>query len=513
MRIIKYNILLLILILAGACENWLDVNEDPNNPSEMDYEMVLSSGITSVTYVLGGKYQILGALWSQHWTQSMGASQYAGIDSYDINSSTYDDRQWGELYSGCLEALEYVRRESSKEGSWNHYLVATVMQAFTFQILVDLYDEIPFSEALQGEDLQLEPHYEKGQDIYDSLIARIDYALSKDFEDDELKELGEEDIIFDGDIDQWIAFANTLKLKIYLRQSEVRPEVAQAGIQAMYDEEVDFLTTDAAFIHFQDESGRRNPLYETEEIVLGSNPNLVLSKTLHSYLEENNDFDRLDYMFYTPDNGGSHYSLVQGNYNDPEEPAGTNSASYSKPIFIPTYPVYLMSLTEADFLQAEAMMRYGVGTYDDAKELYEEGFTDAYVRVLSISSLSMSQIVRDAETFLHTGNYAFPSEGSPVEDFVEVIIMQKWVSLAGIQSLETFFEHNRTGYPKMSDVLSDDDSYEPGEFTVSVNNVTSGQMPKRLIWPESEYQGNRNTPDKKEVWEKVWWDTKTETSE
>jgi hypothetical protein len=508
----KYIILSLSVLLLGGCQKWLDVNEDPNNPSEIDYEMVLPSGITSVVYVMGGKFQILGALWSEHWTQSPGASQYAGIDAYDINSSNFDDRQWGELYAGCLEATEYVRNEAAKEGSWNYYLAATVIQAYTFQILVDLYDKIPFSQALQGEDLLLEPVYENGQDIYDSLIARIDYALSKDIEDEDLKEFtADQDIIFNGDIDNWVRFANSLKLKIYLRQSEARPDVAAAGIQAMYDEEVDFLNTDAAFIYFSDESGRRNPLYETEEVVLGGNPNLILSKTLHTYLQENNDFDRLDNMFYTPDNGGPHKSLVQGNYNDPEEPAGTNSASYSKPVFLPTFPVYLMSLTESDFLQAEAMMRYGVGTYKEAKDLYDEGFTDAYVRVVSIGSTSMSQILRDAEAYLQSGEYAFPSEGSPLEKYIETIAMQKWVSLAGIQSLETFFEHNRTGYPKVSNVLSDDDNYEPGELTISVNNVTSGRLPKRLIWPESEYQGNRNTPEKKEVWEKVWWDVKPDT--
>ncbi len=511
MRKLKYIVVFIIPLFLG-CENYLDVNEDPNNPSDIDYEMVLPSGITSITYVMGGKFQILGALWSQHWTQSLGASQYAGIDAYDINSSNFDDRQWGEIYAGCLKATEYVRLESAREGSWNHYLVATVVQAYAFQVLVDLYDQIPFSEALQGEDLVLEPHYENGQDIYDSLIARIDVALAKDFDDEEMKELtANEDIIFNGDTDDWIRFANSLKLKIYLRQSESHPDVAAAGIQAMYDEEVDFLNKDAAFIYFLDETGRRNPLYETEEIVFGGNPNLVLSKTLHTYLQENNDFDRLDNMFYTPDNGGPHYSLVQGNYNDPDEPAGTNSASYSKPVFLPSAPVYLMSLTESNFLQAEAMMRYDVGSYDEARDLYEEGFIDAYIRVVSIGSTSMSQILRDAESFLQSGTYAFPSEGSSLEDFIEVIIMQKWVSLAGIQSLETFFEQNRTGYPGVSDVLSDDDNYESGELTVSVNNVTSGRMPKRLIWPESEYQGNSNTPGKKEVWEKIWWDTKPDT--
>ena len=504
-----YGILLSILLLGlASCEEWLDVNQNPNNPAEVDFQLVLPSGITSVMYVMGGRYQVLGALWSQHWTQSLGASQYSGIDAYDINSSSFDDSQFGELYTGALKAFEYVRNESALAQEWNYYLIATVMQAYTFQVLADLYDEIPFSEALAGETGQLTPHYEKGMDIYDSLIVRLNNALAKDFDADELENPENNDVIFDGDMDHWIEFANTLKLKIYLRQSEARPVVAQAGIEQLYEVEAEFLSQDAKFVHFLDQSGQRNPLYETEISVLGGNPNLILSKTLHSFLEDNSDYYRLDYMYYTPDAGGGHKSLIQGNYNDPEEPAGTNSSGYSKPILLAAAPVYLMSYTEACFLQAEAISRYGVAGYTDAKEKYDEGLTDAYLRVLAIASgLSMDDKLDLIEGYLNN-QYKFTTEGSPVEEFVKTIITQKWVSLAGIQSLETFFEHNRTHYPGESELLPDNEDYEPGEFTVSVNNVTSGRFPKRLIFPESEISGNPNTPEFRPVWEKIWWDAK-----
>jgi hypothetical protein len=512
MWIRKYIVSLFIFLLCLSCEDWLDVNHDPNNPSEeqVNYESLLSSGISSIAYVVGGRYQVLGALWSQHWTQSLGATQYAGIDAYDINSSSFDDRQFGELYSGALKSLEYVKLESEKEQEWNYFLIATVLQAYTFQILADLYDEIPFSDALQGETGNHTPVYEKGQDVYDSLIVRIDNALSKDLDKNGLKDPGISDLIFSGDMDKWIEFANTLKLKIYLRQSEARPSIAQHGIELLFENEVDFLSADASMNYFEDISGSRNPLYETEISVLGGNPNLILSRTLHSFLQANGDFDRLDRMFYTPDNGGPHKSLVQGNYNDPEEPAGTNSSSYSKPILFAVSPVYLMSSSEVGFMKAEAVLRYNVGSYSDAKENYDQAIIDAFDRVLSIDPfLSDEDIIERAETFVN-GLYRLPAEGSSIENYVEAIILQKWVALAGIQSLETFFEQNRTGYPQISDVLPDENDYEPGYLTISVNNVTSGRFPKRLIFPESEVSGNPNTPEAKPVWEKIWWDTENE---
>ncbi len=492
----------IMMIMMISCESWLDVNDDPNSPSEVSIELVLPTGISSVAWVVGGRYQVLGALWSQHWTQSLGASQYSSIDSYDIISSDFDDREFGELYSGALNDLEFVRKEALKQESWNYFLIATVMQAYTFQILADLYGEIPFSEALKGQDDNITPVYEDGQAVYDSLISRLDYALTRDFEKEDLPEPGKEDIIFDGDMDQWIAFANTLKLKIFIRQSEARPEVARKGVEMLYaDEDIEFLETYAVMTNFIDEAGKRNPLYATEIIFLGDNPNLVISNTLLSFMTENGDLDRLDAMFNFPDAGGGHKGLVQGNYNDPDEPAGTNSNSYSKPVFDPNYPVFLMMLSESLLLQAEAIIRYDVDSYSEAKKKYNDAI-EASFYLYGFSN---------AENFYGPGQiYAFPAEGSPPERFIEAIIVQKWICLANFQSLETFFEHNRTHYPKESPVPGDDQDYEAGEFTVSVNNVTSGRFPRRLLFPESEYARNPNTPPRKEVWEKIWWDVKEE---
>jgi hypothetical protein len=497
----------MVIFLAGflfvSCEDWLDVNEDPDAPTTVDYEYLLPAGISSVAYVVGGRYQVLGALWSQHWTQSPGASQYSGIDSYDINSSSFDTYQFGELYSGALQNLEYVRNGSLAEGEANYYLIATVMQGYIYQLLVDLYNQIPFSEALLGDIGIVEPKYEMGEDIYDSLIARLDEALSLDFSQDDLKDPAENDLLFNGAIDSWIAFANTLKLRLYLRQSEYNSTKAQLGIEAMYNAEVSFLDSDVLLDNvFSNEYGKRNPLYDTEYYILGGNPNLILSNTLYSFLIDNDDTDRLGALFNIPDDGGEHKALIQGDYYAPDEASGITSSSYSKPVMNATDPVYLLSRMESNLLQAEAIVRYNVADYSTAKELYDKAILLSYERILSDDS---DDIYYHAQQFIN-GVYAFPSEGSSVESFRKSIATQKWLCLSGIQNLEVFFEINRTGYPVKSTVPGDDSNYEPGELTVSVNNVTSGKFPKRLVFPESEYASNRNTPAKKEVWENVWWD-------
>lgn len=490
---------LIICILLASCENWLDINQDPDSPQEVGYEELLPAGISSIAYVMGGRYQVLGALWSQHWTQSPGASQYSGLDSYDINSSTFDQNQFGELYSGALQNLERVRLESFVEGEYNYYLISTVVQCYIYQVLADLYDQVPFSEALKGDEGITEPVYESGEDIYDSLIARIDFALALDFNKEGLIDPEEKDLVFGGDIEKWKDFANTLKLRLFIRQSGVGPSKAQQGIEAMYDAGCGFLENDATLDIFTDESGRRNPLYDTEYFTFGKNPNLILSQTLYGFLNKNRDFQRLNSLFNNPANGGGHKALAQGNYYAPDEAAGINSSSYSKPVMEPSAPVFLMSAAESYLLQAEAIIRYKVDDYGRAKDLYEQAVIESYARVLITDAEAHAEI-------FYNGAYAFPAEGSMPDSFIESIATQKWLSLSGIQNLETFFELNRTGYPKISDVPADDPAYKVGELTVSVNNVTSGKFPKRLVFPESEYANNRNTPAFKEVWQNVWWD-------
>lgn len=499
---IRNIIWLFIICICSACESWLDVNDSPNTPNEVAYQELLAPGISSVAYVMGGRYQVLGALWSQHWTQSPGASQYKGVDSYDINSSSFN-RQFNELYSGALMNLEEVKLKARTDKQWKYAFIAEIMQVYTFQVLADLYNQIPFSQALKSEDGAIEPIWEEGKDIYDSLITRIDSALKYDFEAEDLEDPEVKDFIFSGDIDSWIQFANTLKLKIYLRQSKVNHSKAKAGIEKLYADEVEFLELDARMDQFQNESGSRNPIYETEMISFGNNPNLIMSRTIHSYLEEFGDYNRLDALFNTPSSGNSHKSLPQGDYNPSDEPSGISSSSYSKPAFYINTPVFLMSYMESLFLQAEAIIRYGVEDYEEAKEKYEEAITNSYAYLLNTSP----EVIKGYAALFYNGDYQFPAIGSELEKYIEAITVQKWVALAGIQSLETFFEHNRTGYPAVSEYEADEENYEAGKFTVSVNNVTSGRLPKRLIFPETEYAANTKTPEKRDVWEPVWWDS------
>ncbi len=486
-KISKYFLVSILVIALGACEEYLDINTDPNNPSDAPVEAVFPAAVASSAGQVGGYYQILGGLWSQYWTQSNAANQYKRYDGFNIVASDLDFI-FTELFSGALNDYQRVLEKAEEEESWNFYLMATVMQAYVFQVLADLYDQVPYTEALKGDEGLLNPNYLGGQEIYDDLIARIDMALGNDLDAQEIK--GSADFLFSGNMTAWKQFANTLKLKMYMRQCYARPTVAEDGITDLMADPAGFLTRDAAMTQFIDEPSRSNPLYESDQRQLNTNTNLRASHTFMSWLESNAD-PRIDALFHLPVTG-THEALLQGNYEVPS--TEIDPTSISRALIKPTDPVYFISTAESYFLQAEAELRYG--TPGNVKSLYDAGVMAGFAR-----------LGFDGSSFIVSGGaYEFPSSGD-FETRLKAIMIQKWAALAGAQNLEMFYELNRTGYPEQSDVTGDVPSYVPGTLTDPVNSVLpAGQRPKRLLFPDVEKQRNDNIPDQVPITTEVWWD-------
>jgi hypothetical protein len=489
-KLINIGLVFSLLLYASSCgDDFLDVNVDPNNPSDAPVNLVFPAAVGSTASVVGGWYAILGGLWSQHWTQNNTSNQYKDFDSYNIQPTDLDF-SFQETYSGALNDYNFVRKKAMATQDWNFYLMATIMQAYTFQNLVDLYDQIPFNNALQGNEGNINPTYLAGEAVYDSLIVRIDEALAKDLTVRTSTDPGNADIVFQGDMEQWVRFANTLKLKIYLRQVYARPQVAEAGIKALYTSGAEFLTEAAAVGIFQDQPSKSNPLFESDQRQLNTTNNLKASTTLFSFLQTRND-PRLDAYFIAPATG--HKSLDQGNFEAPTSVIPANTLSGVR--INATDPVYFISTAESYFLQAEAVLR-GWGT-GDAKALYDSGVAAAF-----------EQEGLNGTTFYGAGGaYEFPVAGNQ-EQKLEAIIVQKWVALAGtFQGIESFFEQNRTGYPRISPVPASNAAYIPGQLTYSVEGVTPGQQfPRRLLFTDTERSRNPNTPAQVPITEAVWWD-------
>lgn len=470
-------------MLLACSDADFDINRDPDNlaAGSVSLKAELPAGIVGVGAAENAYYALIGGFWAQYFTQGNSSNQYKNIDDYSIGTADYN-AAWAAMYDG-LGDLRNVKRLAEEQENWNYYLIATTLEVQASQVIADFYDQIPYSEANNIAFLQ--PAFEDGSAIYDLMEADLKDALSKDLS----ASLGDipqnDDFVFAGDMDKWTAFANSQLLKIYLRQTEARPEVAQAGITALITSGAAFLNDDAAITQFENAPDRSNPLYETDRRQLNTQINIRISKTIYSYLEANGD-PRLTDLYDTSYNTGG--PMNQGDFN-----SNAAQTSFAVVKLNATDPVYFMSKEESLFLQAEALERYASGA--GAKTAYDAAVT----AMLAKGGHTATDLIAAG------GAYAYPSTGN-FQAKLKAIIMQKWTSFFPGNGYEGFFEQNRTGYPEISDVAQTSDAYVPGEFAYSINGITGGQFPKRLAFPQTVLTRNTNAPGLVPVTTPVWWD-------
>jgi hypothetical protein len=503
MKKIKYYLpLLLTVVLLVSCEQSLEeLNIDPSNPAKVSPELALPAGTVSVAGIIGGRFAVVGGIWSQFYTQNNSSNQYKDIDAFYYTPADFSPA-WQEMYAGGLNDLQYVRKEAARTENWNFYLMATTIQVYGFHAFTDIFGDIPFSEALKGDEGISEPVYESSEAIYDSLIARLDVALSKDFTAATNTKAGAADFVFGGNVNKWINFANTLKLKIYLRYAEVNPSKAQAGIQALYNSGAVFLSEDAALDVFEDAASKSNPFFEQDKRQLNTTQNLKASKTLFNVLDEFDD-PRL-YSVYDTAQAGGYKAMNQGDFN-----AATTvlpPLTISTALVTPVAPIYLISEEESYFLQAEAVER-GWGT-GDARELYEMGVMTSFGK-LSLSPDLLEKIGQEDLDVAARGEELISSDYDYDTFFgggLSAILMQKWIAFAGTyQGMEAFFDRMRTGIPEQSPVYHSDPGYPAGLVVYPKEGTTQGQFAKRLFLPDTETSRNPHAPDQADLWDPMWW--------
>tara|TARA_R110001583_G_scaffold11547_1_gene51948 strand:+ start:14314 stop:15774 length:1461 start_codon:yes stop_codon:yes gene_type:complete len=481
-KYISVAILLALLSqLFVACEkDYLDVNKDPNFPTEVPGYVIFPAAVMSTTGTLATRVGVTTGLWSQHLTQSNVANQFKEIDQFNLNFADYDGA-WREFYSGALNDYLTIKKFAEADEDWSMYLMATVMEAYTYQYMVDLWDNVPYSEA----GVEFHPVFDKGEDIYNGLLASIDLALSKEVSDFPAN-LAKYDMVFGGNIMLWKQFANTLKLKMYIRMYDAKELVAKPAIETLLTAN-NLLTSDAGIVSFEDADDQRNPLMEYNFYGLNTGNNLVASKTLLRYLQVNSD-PRVSEFFATND-ADLYAGLAQGNYTN----TVVKNGELSLMKYVPTKPFFFISEAECYFLQAEAILRAG----GNAKEMYDLGV---------VTALNQYEIATSNDFVAVGGAYEFPSAGS-FDEKLEAIIQQKWVALyQGTNSTEAYIEHVRTGYPTESVLpFGDENGYVYGQFTYPVNGVSSGVYPKRLPSSKDENQNNQNADELVDAFQPVWW--------
>jgi len=479
----KLLLLLLVSTISFAgCKKYLDVNENPNNPPTAAPALLLPAVEASVAQIIGNSFQINGGVWAQYWTQNPAASQYRTYERYDVANTNYD-RPWLTIYRNALINAELIIK--STEFSPYTKGMAYVLKAYTFQVATDAFGDIPLTDALQGID-NTSPKYATQELVYDSIFNYIDKGIVL-LNSPIGPELGEQDMIFQGDRTKWNAFANTLKLRAYLRLSQVNPSKAQAGIAAIYRANPRFLTEDAA-IQYSTTGGNQNPLFN-EMVGLNRTQNIIASSTAVNQFNNNNDPRVSRFYNLVPVNGDTIVSSIrQGAYastslslrvSPPSVLVGGTAADGRSAVA----PVKLMSASESYFLQAEAVSRgWATGT---ATTLFTQGIRESFTAV--------GLTATDATAYITAAPDAqFPALPA---DQIRQIITQKYYAMCGFQGFEAWTEWRRTGYPNIL-VRS----------AASTLGAANQSLPLRMIYPNSEITTNMNFPGIIPITTPVWWD-------
>ena len=229
MKILKsknyYLFFALLLLVVSSCEiTDLDINTDPNNASEASLNLLLTSAqFEGVNTFAGGLNDATMGF------QGINTSN----DDFNFTNSSWNGT-WNFLYSGPLKDLEEIISGADPEVNPNYLGIAQIMKAYYFTTMVDLWGDVPYSEAFKGnaEETITEPVYDSGASIYADAFLLIDQGITNLAKSQGVSVKG--DIIYGGNLTRWRKAAKSLKLKLLINSRNVNSNTA--AIQSLISE-------------------------------------------------------------------------------------------------------------------------------------------------------------------------------------------------------------------------------------------------------------------------------------
>lgn len=491
--------LLLVVLLLSACDGFLDVNDNPNSP--VSENLTLSSKFSAALVATAnqevGQLNQLGALWGGYWgTTSEGINNFFNQKTYN-GQAMRDVRDgypvWETSYTTMLY-YQLLLDQAEEEGELFYQGAAKIMLGWHYMRLVDIYNNVPFDDALQGTEFST-PRYEPGQQVYGKSMDLITTGIEDIKNAAAGTEAGTDDVMFGGNKTQWAKFGNTVKLRGLIRQSEVADNAyIQAEISKIQAEGSGFLDAgESALIQpgYLNSTGKLNPYWESYyRNVQGNvtNNHQDIRPTIYSIEQYQLRGDPRLATLLVDINGeykGVHFGdpvvnhglygrEVTSAFKGPEENGGRPAALFKSP----TAPTVLMGSFESLFLQAEAAQRGWIAAPVEA--LYHQAIG---------ASFDYMEVPR--------GELAEYLEGPLVayNGTVAQIIQQKWLALNGISSIEAWNDYRRLGIPNIPN---------------SMLAPTAQARPLRLMYPETERMTNDGEASKQGndlvTGAKVWWD-------
>ncbi|HMD00542.1 MAG TPA: SusD/RagB family nutrient-binding outer membrane lipoprotein, partial [Ferruginibacter sp.] len=351
------SIVILATLFLAACSNgYYDVNTNPNQSTNASVDLVLSNALktTAAQQVTG--YSVLSE-WMNYWSPS-GSYAISSSDgsSYKETTDFADNNgMWTNLYNN-LEDYQYIETTATANNQYFYTGAAKVMKAYVYQQLVDMFNNVPYTQALQGA-ANLTPKYDNGKDIYEALSTDLGNAVTL-FQRSDAVGSATQDVLFGGNNSNWAKFANTLRLRILMRQTEIpgRAAYIQAEINKIIANGAGFLTTDAAVNPgYTNSTGKQNPFWAFSINTAGTYTQDFWRAAQYTITFSQAHNDPRYTRWYAPTNTGAYVGTTLGASGNP---VGSASSTFGPGVLKSvSQSAVIMSAAESYFLQAEAILR------------------------------------------------------------------------------------------------------------------------------------------------------------
>lgn len=477
----KYSIKLLLVfvlttIIAVGCSDYLDINEDPNNPTTAP----IGSLLYQTTFETTRNTQRVGSTTSffvQHFASPNTAS------STDIHESVSYDDTWSNLYFNIGDLNEMIQQ--AEETNAPHYSgVGKVLRAYNLSLLVNMFGDVPYSEGFSSETLQ--PSYDSSESIYEAMFQDLTDAISDLSATESTASPSSGDMIYGGDLGAWIRTAYSLQAR-FLNHLSKQPSYDPAAVLDAVD--LGFASNEEDFeMEFFDESNAsQNPWYRvavnnaglllggwlSDQIVdhLKGETYGVFDPRIEFITEPASDEDHPDFGEYVGTRNGA------GRGNAPEQGVRAVLAVGSYYASGPTDPLENMTYAELKFIEAEAALALNITAR--AYTAYEEGVR-AHMEKLGVDPADINAYWNEPEVSVGEANLT-----------IDEIMKEKY--LATFLNPETWNDARRYNY-----------QYEG--FEPPANSALGGEMIRLVRYPDSELQRNESNVPNRTMLDRVFWD-------
>ena len=494
-----------IMISMAGCNDFLDINDNPNAPINTNAAKLLPSIQLAVTYGVdngGGGLSAYTGFLTQQYVVRGNMNDYQPLAADFSNSVA-----WGNFFTNALPDIERIINISTESQDWQYVGVAQILKAYSYSVMVDMWGDVPYFNAAKGIT-DLYPAFDPGDKIYDDLFLLLDQGIANVAKTSTAKPAAD-DLFYGGNMDRWRKFAKTLKLRLY-NQVRLVKDVSVPVKQLLADNDLIGSAADDFQMKFGTSFSpdNRNPGYSQEWQESGSNYQInpyfyEIMKSIDTFGHKGLQFGvsdpRISYYFfnqlkagakdsdaqnkcaYCPSRTGTSFlSLfsfsfnidpnegfdqgksrtiaglypIGGRYDDGKGGIASNASTLASGRVSGTgiAPQRILTFYQRKYIEAELAIAGISG--GDARALLSSAIDASFAKVNEIAADASAPLIAEGAVNTYRDAILAKYDAADATGKLEIIMTQKWIANFGY-AVDNFNDFRRTGFPRMHDGNTD----------------------------------------------------------